>query len=89
MKITPTMLRVLKAVEENEGCGANYIDGFLFPDARQCKPLRVGQYMGRLCRRGLIHKHYDQHRGKRGHVIALTVEYSLTDLAREILKSES
>jgi hypothetical protein len=88
MKITPTMLRVLKAVEERPECGANYIDSFIFPDARKCKPLRAGQYMGRLCRRGLINKRYEQHKGKRGQLVALTVSYTLTDLAREILRSE-
>jgi hypothetical protein len=89
MKITPTMLRVLRAVEERPGCGANYIDNVLFPDSRQNKSLRTGQYMGKLRQRGLIHKSYEEHRGKRQQVIALTVCYTLTNLAREILKSES
>jgi hypothetical protein len=84
MKITPTMLRILKAVEENPGCGANYVDSFLFPDKRM--PLRTGQYMGKLRVRGLIHRRFDEHRGKRGNVYAMTVCYTLTPFAREILK---
>jgi hypothetical protein len=83
------MLRVLKAVEERPGCGANYIDGVLFPDTRRNMPLRTGQYMGRLRARGLIVRRYEEHRGKRGHVYAFTVCYTLTPLAREILKSEA
>lgn len=89
MKITPTMLRVLRAVEERPGCGANHIDSALFPDSRQNKSLRAGQYMGKLRQRGLIHRSFDEHRAKDGHVYAMTVSYNLTALAREILKSES
>jgi hypothetical protein len=89
MKITPTMLRVLKAVQEREGCGANYIDPVLFPDKRHSMALRTGQYMGRLRARGLIVRRFDEHRAKDGHVYAMTVAYYLTPLAREILKSQA
>jgi hypothetical protein len=83
------MLRVLRAVEEHPECGANFVDSVLFPDARQCKPLRTGQYMGRLRARGLIRKRYEEFKGKRGHVVAMRVCYTLTPLAEEILKSEA
>lgn len=89
MKLTPTMLRVLKAVDEHDGCGANYIAGVLFPDKRRHMPLRAGQYMGRLRSRGLIAKHYDTYHNKHGQLTAMSVSYSLTPLAREILKSEA
>jgi hypothetical protein len=89
VRITPTMLRVLKAVEDNEFCGANYMDSFVFPEKRHRMTLRTGQYMGRLVRRGLINRRYDSHKGRRGQIIAQTVCYSLTPLAREILKSEA
>jgi len=83
------MLRVLKAVEEHDGCGANYIADVLFPDTRRHMSLRAGQYMGRLRTRGLIRRTFDTFHNKRGQLTAMSVSYSLTPLAREILKSEA
>jgi hypothetical protein len=83
------MLRVLRAVEEREGCGANHIADVLFPDTHRHMSLRAGQYMGRLRTRGLIRRHFEEYHGKHGQLVAMSVSYSLTPLAREILKSEA
>lgn len=88
MKVTKLMMTVLRAIERNPDCGINYLDNYIYPDTRRHMTLRAGQYMGKLVRKGLVHKYYDEFRGKRGQPILCGVRYSLTDLAIEILNSE-
>jgi hypothetical protein len=90
MKITPCMMRVMRAVEQFEDCGARTIDEAMWPDRHCYKPLRAGQYAGRLVQLGLLRKRYEEHHSLRDRtrVVAMTVEYRLSDLARDILRSE-
>lgn len=88
MKVTPTMLRVLRTVEEHDGCGANLLADVLWPNSHKLMSLRAGQYAGRLRKAGLLHRRFEEYHNKRGQLTAMSVSYSLTPLAREILKSE-
>jgi len=81
MKITPLMLKVLRAVEAHEGCGANLIASTLWPDTHRHMARGAGQYCGRLIQRGLLRKRWD-------YELRGAVSYYLTDLARDILRSE-
>lgn len=85
--MTATQLKVLTAINRRGECGANLVADVLWPQSHKTLSLRAGQYVGRLCRCGWVAKRYDEYRGRRGHMVACGVRYSLTSKGRDALNA--
>jgi len=72
------------AAARDYSIGAHAVSHVLWPEKRS-RPLRAGQYMGKLARKGWLVRHHDFYFGARGHECYAGASYFLTIKGREAL----